>query len=232
MSGDDKSDTAEGTFPEGRREACCKAGPGRPVAMSTDERRRIVLDALDELFGEGGIEGMTMAAIARRAGMSKRTLYSIFEDRDTLLLAYLDHLTERCFRPVTEAQKDLPLDERLRQLLVIEEKAGAWDLPLAILRLAVTTAPDAPEVGSNCLSRGPATLVRLIEIELERSVARGEIGPVDTAACAQMLKDMLYVPVIDALLDNSFRPSIEEARKRCDLALTIFMNGIGSAPSR
>lgn len=229
MPGDDKYDTAMGKAEPGA--GCGRAGPGRPLAMPTDERRRVVLDALSDLFSEGGLDGMTMAAIARRSGMSKRTLYSIFGDRDSLLLAYLERLTENCTQPMTEAEKELPLADRLRLLLVFQDKPGGWDLPLAILRLAVASAPEAPEVGSNCLSRGPVVVVQMIEEELKRSVARGEIPPIDTAASARMLKDMIYFPVIDALLDRSFRPTTAETRQRCELALAIFMKGIGGVPA-
>lgn len=66
---------------------------GRPAALSHDERRALVLDALGRVYHEGGADNLTMAAVARSAGMSKRTLYGIFEDRGALFLAYFERIS-------------------------------------------------------------------------------------------------------------------------------------------
>lgn len=65
-----------------------------PARPSLRERRRqetgeVILDAVLELIADEGIDGLTMAAVADRVGVSLRTLYRYFPDRASLLAAAL-----------------------------------------------------------------------------------------------------------------------------------------------
>ena len=48
-------------------------------------RERIIIES-GQLFGKYGIRSMTMDALAEEMGISKRTIYERFKDKDTLLL--------------------------------------------------------------------------------------------------------------------------------------------------
>jgi AcrR family transcriptional regulator len=61
------------------------ARTGRPLAMSMEKRKALVFAAAENLFGERGYEKVTMVEIANAAGMSKRTLYTLFTDKIDLL---------------------------------------------------------------------------------------------------------------------------------------------------
>ena len=58
---------------------------GRPPAMPAHERIQVIFEAAERLFGAHGYERVTMAEIAAEAGMSKRTLYVCFTDKQALL---------------------------------------------------------------------------------------------------------------------------------------------------
>ncbi|MCI2809095.1 TetR/AcrR family transcriptional regulator [Eoetvoesiella caeni] len=58
---------------------------GRPLAMSTEDRKNEIHNAAEQLFGDRGYEKVTMAEIAAQAGMSKKTLYVHFADKEALL---------------------------------------------------------------------------------------------------------------------------------------------------
>lgn len=53
--------------------------------MPAQERIQAIFDAAERLFGAQGYERVTMADIAAGAGMSKRTLYVCFADKQALL---------------------------------------------------------------------------------------------------------------------------------------------------
>src|SRR3546814_10358908 len=55
---------------------------GRPLAMPAEERKKEVYVAAEKLFGERGYEKVTMTEIAAQAGMSKKTLYVYFADKE------------------------------------------------------------------------------------------------------------------------------------------------------
>ena len=58
---------------------------GRPLSMSVDTRRKEIFTVAEQLFGEKGFAKTTMADIALAVGMSKKTLYVYFTDKQALL---------------------------------------------------------------------------------------------------------------------------------------------------
>lgn len=57
--------------------------------MSTDTRNRIVSAASKLFYGEG-IRGVSLDAVAEKAGVTKRTFYYHFKSKDDLVAAYLE----------------------------------------------------------------------------------------------------------------------------------------------
>ena len=58
-----------------------------PTQRRSRERLARILHAAGELCAEGGLEALTMEAIAQRAGTSIGSLYQFFANRDTLVAA-------------------------------------------------------------------------------------------------------------------------------------------------
>ena len=71
-------------------EATRPATPGRPKDL---EKRAAILDAAKALFPARGYDGVSMDAIAQAAGVSKLTVYSHFQDKDTL---FVEAVKARC----------------------------------------------------------------------------------------------------------------------------------------
>lgn len=63
------------------------------------QRRRLLL-AIGELLAEGGVEAATVGSISKRAGVSRRTFYEAFEDREQCFLAALEQAVERIAQEV------------------------------------------------------------------------------------------------------------------------------------
>ena len=79
-----------------------------------------ILDAAEEVALELGLGGMTIAAVADRAGVAIGTLYNYFPDGDRILAA-LFRARRATLVPMIEsaasATKRLPFDERLREFV-------------------------------------------------------------------------------------------------------------------
>ena len=105
-----RSRESECCIPEARRR-------GRPVQIDQDRREELVLVATTELLSELRLDEVTMAAIAERAGMSKRTVYGMFENREALLGACMARIGQSVFRPLDPSDRNLPIGERLKRLL-------------------------------------------------------------------------------------------------------------------
>jgi AcrR family transcriptional regulator len=64
----------------------CAARRGRPRDAGADE---LILTATVELLNDGGIAGLSMDQVARRAGVSKATIYRRWVSKEELVLAAL-----------------------------------------------------------------------------------------------------------------------------------------------
>lgn len=70
-----------------------------------EARERILVEA-GALFGKYGIKSMTMDALAEELGISKRTIYERFKDKDTLLREVI-----RYYRDQTSEMADQLIDQ-------------------------------------------------------------------------------------------------------------------------
>ncbi|WP_138469417.1 TetR/AcrR family transcriptional regulator [Poseidonocella sp. HB161398] len=199
---------------------------GRPAALDQDERRALVLDALDLAYQEGGAAGLTMQAVARRAGMSKRTLYSIFEDRGALFSAYFDRVGCNFIRDLPPCAATRPLAERLT--LVIEPREECpTALPLEIFRCIIAEAPLRPEMAREFTRKLRQRALGIMQAELGRAVMLGEIRAVDTGLVAEILLDMMHQNLVVQLMDPSAAQSLEDRQRRFQTALRIALDGLG-----
>lgn len=197
--------------------------------MSLAERERIVLDAMERVIAAKGLGGASMAAIAREAGMSKRTLYTIRAGRDALFEALVRRLRASMLRPLAPDERDLPVEERLRRLLRPEVHGAASEARLAILRAVIAEAPRHPDLARAVAREGIHAARRIVREELDRAVARGEARIDDTADAARLLCDMACRDPIDRLIDpDEPPPSAATAEARLELALQTFLHGVAA----
>ena len=85
-----------------------------------DQTRQKCIDCAIQLCSSQGLD-FTMSELAARLGMSKKTLYVLFESKEALLLATVDSMFDEV--KVSEAQilarQDLSLAEKIRRLVVV-----------------------------------------------------------------------------------------------------------------
>ncbi|MEZ5905495.1 MAG: TetR/AcrR family transcriptional regulator, partial [Geminicoccaceae bacterium] len=181
--------------------ACGKPAPARATRLSAAERETLILDATEKLLAQGGLAGASMAAIARAAGMSKRTLYAVFASREQLFEALVRRARDVFVRPLGEADRARPLAWRLRRLLEPESRESAWAAPTIILRAVVAEAASHPEVARLLLTQGIDVCRELVRVELDHARAKGELACADVGAAASLLCDMAFACPLEQLLD-------------------------------
>jgi AcrR family transcriptional regulator len=98
--------------------------------LDVDERRRQLLELGADLFTRHSYEELSMAAIAREAGISKALLYHYFPSKRDYFVATLQRGAEE-LRERTATDPDLPPAEQLAAsleafLVYIEENADAY----------------------------------------------------------------------------------------------------------
>ncbi len=66
-----------------------------------EPKERVILKSI-ELFTQFGIRQVTMDQIAEEVGMSKRTIYELFRDKDTLVRECMEKMNERYLQEIQE----------------------------------------------------------------------------------------------------------------------------------
>jgi AcrR family transcriptional regulator len=90
-------------------------GSVRP-RLEPAERRRLLLDAAADLFTTRPYAAVSMADVARAAGVSKPLVFRYFGDKRSLFLAALQGVVDQ-LRLAAEADAALPASERFRGAL-------------------------------------------------------------------------------------------------------------------
>jgi AcrR family transcriptional regulator len=134
------------------------AGPAY-TRMQVDDRRRQLLERGAELFATHSFSELSMAKIAREAGISKALLYHYFPSKQDFFVATLQQGAEEIARR-TEPDPDLPPFEALAGSLDgylgwIEEHEGAY-------RRLIESTGSVPEVKSLVDGIRDATSARIL----------------------------------------------------------------------
>lgn len=206
--------------------AVTKGRPGRPLVCSEAERATRIREAAEEVFATTGYGAATMEEIAQAAGMSKKTVYSLYSNKLSLLVAVVtaarDFPWEHDEAPLAD-----PLDELRRRLLSI----AAFILSsrqLRLTRLVISQAERAPELADQFHKQVMTKSRRYVGAALERARQEGQwTGPHDAEAAADMLIGAVLAELhISALLGQTEPFDRERMAARIDSALRLF--GLGA----
>jgi AcrR family transcriptional regulator len=185
--------------------------PGRPRSAACDAA--ILRAALDE-YAERGYEGLSVDAVAARAGVSKATIYRRYRGKTDLVLAAAKGAVFDEWVP--PAGNDLRGD--LRGLLVHLRGVMLGTTAGRATRMVVADSVLHPDLGAGLqgLVAQRRALARGI---IEHAIARGDLAA-DTDA--EVLTDMLSGPVFYRLfisgdpVDDAFLDGVvETALKAC-----------------
>lgn len=185
-----------------------------------DERPDEILDAAVEVFGEHGFARARLDDIARRAGVSKGTLYLYFASKDEIFRA----MVQRRITPaVTQAEARLEgWTGSWRDLIELTIR-GFWHVMSSermscIAKLVQSELTQFPELGRFYFEAAILRTRRLLREILRRGVEAGEFRPEALAMAPRALPAMLVhlahsrsyfqqfdaeAPTDDALIDGA-----------------------------
>jgi AcrR family transcriptional regulator len=136
---------------------------GLPREHVSEIQRSRILAAMAEVASERGVAAASVAHVVARAGVSRRTFYDLFEDR------------EECFL----ATFDLALDHAAREVLPAWQAPGGWRERIrAALTALLVFMDEEPALARLCvvqaLGAGPRALARRGEVLRALTVAVDE----------------------------------------------------------
>lgn len=98
-----------------------KRSAGRVLELGRDQilqRSWRIVDAANDLLDTEGLEGLTIRAVLKKTGLSRRAFYERFEGKDDLLLAVFEHSIRLAVNRYEEAFRSLPDPmERVKQIV-------------------------------------------------------------------------------------------------------------------
>ncbi|MFK8023110.1 MAG: TetR/AcrR family transcriptional regulator [Ilumatobacter sp.] len=145
---------------------------GRPPSGAREQRRAEVLDAAFAELAERGADGVTMASIARRAGASKETLYSWFDNRSGLFRAMIASNADAAAARIAGALADPDQPESTLR----EFGLGLLGLLTDPQSIALNRAAMSdPELAADLLASGRHRVGPIVDAYLDRCAARDRI---------------------------------------------------------
>jgi TetR/AcrR family transcriptional regulator, regulator of autoinduction and epiphytic fitness len=150
--------------------ATAKSRDGR--TERAERTRRALVDALLSLLDEG-ILRPTAERIAERAGVSERSLFQHFSDREQLYEAVARAQYERVLGTLEPIDASLPLSERIDAF--VDQRARLYELSKGVRRAAQLLEPDSGAVAgwlATARKTGAVDVERVYRAELQAAPER------------------------------------------------------------
>jgi AcrR family transcriptional regulator len=142
--------------------------PGRP--RSTESHHAILRSTL-ELLVDGGLKGLSIGAIAQRAGVGKATIYRHWSSKEEIVAEAIESFQAEIDVPDTGSARGDFLEMMGRLVTASEQRGGGADV-LSRLLAEASSDPEMHEIFRKHLVEPRRAAVRTI---LRRAVERGEL---------------------------------------------------------
>ncbi|SDN96127.1 TetR/AcrR family transcriptional regulator [Vreelandella arcis] len=208
------------TSPEPKRRA------GRPKDMA---KRDAMMDAATSLFFRYGLEGVTMEAVAREAGVSKVTVYGHFVTKEALFGSVIRRETVTIRRGLDK----LPdTHEAARQSLIEVGLSLVRFLlephVLAVERVMNAQGEQYPELLQAYFEAGPWAMQQWLEDKLTGLASAGHLTLGTPSLAADQLCSMWQgMLVTEVSMGVRQSPSDEELHRQISSAVDVFLAAYG-----
>jgi AcrR family transcriptional regulator len=191
----------------------------------------IVQAALD-LFVEKGFSSTKMDEIAKRAGVTKGTVYLYFPGKDELFHA----VVEEMMGAQMESAERLVAEHTGSTRALVGELIRAWwsvggSSRLACMgKLITSEASNFPELARYYMEHVVVRARRIFEAALRRGIARGELRDVHVTDAARLaIAPMVHASIYQRSL-MPFDPDGWDMERYLELHIDLFLRGLAKEP--
>jgi len=197
---------------------------GRPTRERAAEIKDVILRAAMTEFTDRGFHASSIASIAARAEVSRRTVYNQFQAKEQLLEVLANRTCARLRTSLTEVvESGEPIWDTLYGVGMCFYNGAMGADSRAISRLLVMEAERIPALARQGLSFRQYALEPLVSY-LERQALEGVIAVEDHARAAQQFLH-LTTSSIDYLFGDSGH-TLEEQHQWVTAAVKAFLYGV------
>ncbi|MBV8835532.1 MAG: TetR/AcrR family transcriptional regulator [Alphaproteobacteria bacterium] len=204
---------------------------GATAAAADNTKRRQIIEGARAVFLTQGFDAASMSDIARKAGVSKGTLYVYFKNKDELFEAITE---EQCGM---QAERVFELDNADRDVAAVLAKLGTTfatfmcNRSTSPIRTVIAIADRMPEIGRQFYETGPAVGIAKLSRYLRAQIDAGvlEIAPEDC--------DIVASQFLESCLSTTFKPVLfnfapPPAQERIDHVVAISVRAFMKAYGR
>lgn len=178
-----------------------------------------------EVFLAQGFEGASVDIMAKRAGVSKATLYSYFPDKKEL---FLEVARQECALQADRIIEVDGVDLPVRQMLIgMGRKMVAFlcsGFALRIFRICVAESDRFPELGREFYRSGPQLLHDRLVAYFGRACDRGELQIDDLSLAAHQFQELMKSDVFVKMVFNVVeQPDTAQLDRVVEGAVDIFL---------
>jgi TetR/AcrR family transcriptional repressor of mexJK operon len=200
----------------------------RHAGTSDAERRETLLSAAEAVFLDKGYVSTTMADIAHAAGMSKKTIYQVFDSKKELFDALImDRLAVLRIQPEDAGR---PAAAVLGNVLLDMARFVLSPKQIALTRLILAEIASTPEVGDVMKARC-VQVERTMQNWLALQVSRGIFDIQDIPSAAAMLFGSAFGDFHwHLLLQLGEAPTEAVVQARIERSVAVFMREFARQP--
>jgi AcrR family transcriptional regulator len=200
---------------------------GRPQVRPDDETRQIIYEAARHEFAGNGYAATGMETVARRAGVSTRTLYRLIPNKATLFEGMVSDRLDRFVSSVNlQAVDHAEIEQALQAALMACAELTLDEETIALQRMLLQEACKFSDAAgmfyTNAILRTAAALADWLRVQQKR----GLIALDDVDEAAGMLLGMVASAPRRAALFGGLplpsRPQVEVRVRRC---AALFLRG-------
>ncbi|MFB6817977.1 TetR/AcrR family transcriptional regulator [Streptomyces sp. NPDC056347] len=178
----------------------------------SERKHRAILDAATTVFLDKGYSGTSMDDIAKRAAVSKQTVYKHFADKEKLFAEIVLATTHRVDAMV-DLVADIPteadaLDENLTRLARQFLTTLTQPQVIQLRRLIIANADTFPELGAAWYEQGFEQVLATLADTFRHLTEQGLLKADDPALAAHHFAGLLlWIPVNQAMFHGAARHS-------------------------
>lgn len=201
---------------------------GRPADAA---KREAILETAREVFFEHGY-GVGLETIAARAGVSRQTIYNLFESKDDLFAAIVQESSGQITAALAELSPEATPREVLTALGVSFLTKILSDRAVQFQRLLIGSSAGFPTLGPTFYANGPGRGLARLAGYLDRETEAGRLAVEDPMLAAEQFFGMLmgHRSMRRTLRIDGEMPAAE-IRRRVDSAVSTFLRAYGAAAS-
>ena len=206
---------------------------GRPPLRSDEETRRIVFDAARQAFVTDGYAATSTEELARRAGISTKTLYRLFPAKAVLFEEMCADRLERLLSDIhLKANDDVDIETGLRAALQACADLALDPEVVALQRMVLQESAAFPELAANLYKNGIARTAAALSRWLRAQVKKQLIALDDPEEAAGMLMGMVTsAPQRATIYGGVPLPSRKDIERRVRRCADLFLNGCRVTPA-